>query len=255
MLEKKFDELKLTGRLPSPSGVGLSVLQQTQGENYTLSDLSRTLAADPTLTGRILRLANSSVNSGVEVSRTAHQAAVRLGARTVRNVALGFTLVSGHRSGSCRNFDYDHYWSHSLAIAVSAQVLATRVPGMVPSEAFTFGLLAGIGRLALASIHPEAYATILEQVNDGDHLRLARIEREAFGLDHGELAAAMFEDWRLPDDYVQSVLACAESPCDKPLLVSAERLVAVVHGARALADALLTTDDASIALCRARHER
>ena len=255
MFQKQFDELKLTGCLPSPSGVGLSVLQQTQNDNYTLADLSKTLAADPTLTGRILRLANSSVNSGVEVSRTAHQAAVRLGARTVRNVALGFTLVSGHRSGSCRNFDYDHYWSHSLAIAVTAQALATRVPRMVPSEAFTFGLLAGIGRLALASIHPESYAAALDKVRDGDSLRLAQIERQTFGLDHGELGAAMFEDWHLPADYVQAVLACAESSSEEELDVMAARLVAVFHGARALADALLTTDEDSVAMCRARNER
>ena len=255
MLEKQFDELKLTGCLPSPTGVGLAVLHQTQNDDYTLADLSRTLAADPTLTGRILRLANSSLNSGVEVARTAHQAAVRLGARTVRNVALGFTLVSGHRSGSCRNFDYEFYWSHSLAIAVAGQVLATRVPRLVPSEAFTFGLLSGIGRLALASIHPEAYAKILEQVTDGDGLRLSKLEREAFGLNHGMLAAAMFEDWHLPADYVQAVLACAETPTEGELEETAQRLVRVFHGARALADALMTTDKDSVALCRVRNER
>lgn len=255
MLHQQFDELKLTGCLPSPTGVGLAVLQQTQNDDYTLGDLSRTLAADPTLTGRILRLANSSANSGVEVARTAHQAAVRLGARTVRNVALGFTLVSGHRTGNCRNFDYDHYWSHSLAIAVAAQVLATRVPKVVPSEAFTFGLLSGIGRLALASIHSEAYARILDRVPDYDGLALARAELESFGLNHGQLAAAMFADWRLPDDFVQAELACTETPSEDELEPSAQRLVGLFHSARALADALLTTDADSVALCRARNER
>ena len=255
MLQKKFDELKLTGCLPSPSGVGLAVLQQTQNEDYTLAELSRTLAADPVLTGRILRLANSSANTGVEVARTAHQAALRLGVRTVRNVALGFTLVSGHRGGSCRNFDYEHYWSHSLAIAVAAQVLAARMPRMVPSEAFTFGLLSGIGRLALASIHPSAYASVLTQVRDGDPLRLAQLEREAFGLDHGELGAAMFEDWHLPMEYAVAVLACAESPTERESNPAADRLVSVFHGARSLADALMTTDEDAPGLCRSRHER
>jgi diguanylate cyclase (GGDEF)-like protein len=130
-----------------------------------------------------------------------------------------------------------------------------RVPRIVPSEAFTFGLLAGIGRLALASIHPEKYAELLEQVTVGDSLGLARIEREAFGLDHGELGAAMFEDWKLPPEYVQAVLACAESPGDKGLDPAAERMVSVFHGARALADALMTTDGDSVALCRSRGER
>src|SRR5688572_21142179 len=175
MLQKQFDELKLTGCLPSPSGVGLSVLEQTRGDDYTLAELSRTLAADPTLTGRVLRLANSSLNAGVEPARTAHQAAARLGARTLRDVALGFTLGAGHPSGRCRDFDYDHYWSHSLATAVAGQALAARLPGLAPSEAFTFGQLTGIGRLALASIHPETYARVLDQAPHAGLPELARL--------------------------------------------------------------------------------
>jgi diguanylate cyclase (GGDEF)-like protein len=69
------------------------------------------------------------------------------------------------------------------------------------------------------------------------------------------LAAAMFKDWHLPEDYVQAVLACTESSTEAELAQTAERLVRVFHGARALADALMTTDKDPVALCRVRNER
>ncbi|MBI5433591.1 MAG: diguanylate cyclase [Planctomycetes bacterium] len=203
---KQFEELKMTGSLPSPTGVGLAILQLTQTEDFTIADLSRTLQSDPTLTGRILKLANSSALSGARTVSTVHEACVRLGGRSVRNLALGFTLVSGHRSGTCRAFDYDRYWSQSLALAVAAQTLAARTSKIPPGEVFTCALLAHIGRLALASIHAERYAVVIEQHAGGTMDQLAALETEAFDIDHRELAEAMLTDWRLPEAFAWAAL-------------------------------------------------
>ncbi|MCE9595288.1 MAG: diguanylate cyclase [Planctomycetes bacterium] len=206
MQEKQFEELKLTGSLPSPTGVGLAILQLTQTEDFTIADLSRSLQADPTLTGRILKLANSAAHSGTRTVTTVQDACVRLGAQNVRNLALGFTLVSGHRSGRCKAFDHDLYWSQSLALAVAAQSLATRGGKIKPGEAFTCALLVHIGRLALAAIHPDRYAVVLEKHGAGSMDELALLEDEAFGSDHRELAEAMLADWRLPESFAWTAL-------------------------------------------------
>ncbi|MCC6407015.1 MAG: diguanylate cyclase [Planctomycetes bacterium] len=205
MLGKRLDELKMTGNLPSPTGVGLAILELTSREDYSLGDLARTLQTDPALTGRILRLANSSDKAGAQPAKTVHEAAMRLGVRTVRSVALGFSLVSGNRAGACAAFDYDDYWSRSLATAVAAQVLAEQLRTVVPPEAFTCGLLADIGRLALASIHPVAYAKVMTDVRGRSTDELAAAETRDFGLDHRELAGAMLADWKLPISFSFSV--------------------------------------------------
>lgn len=198
MLGKRLDELKMTGNLPSPTGVGLAILELTSREDYSLGDLARTLQTDPALTGRILRLANSSAKIGAQPAKTVNEAAMRVGVRTVRSVALGFSLVTGNRAGACASFDYDDYWSRSLATAVAAQVLAELQRTVVPAEAFTCGLLADIGRLALASIHPGPYAKVILEVRGKSTDELAGVETRDFGLDHRELAGAMLSDWKLP---------------------------------------------------------
>ncbi|HVS17559.1 MAG TPA: HDOD domain-containing protein, partial [Planctomycetota bacterium] len=200
MIKKRLDELKLTGALPSPTGVGLAILDLTRAEDYSMGEITRVISSDPALTGRIIKLSNSAAQAGMEPVREVQEAAMRLGVRAVRNLALSFTLVNGNRAGACQGFDYDVYWSHSLATAVAAQCLATRVKLVVPAEAFTCGLLSGVGRLALASIHPDRYAAVLERARR-DGVDLVECERESFDVDHRELAAALLEDWQLPTHF------------------------------------------------------
>ena len=69
MQAKKLDELKLTGALPSPSGVGLKILSLTQDEDYAIGDLTDTIQLDPALTGRIIKLANMSLTAGTVPAR------------------------------------------------------------------------------------------------------------------------------------------------------------------------------------------
>lgn len=246
MFEKQFEELKLTGSLPSPTGVGLAILQLTQGDDFTISDISRTLQADPTLTGRIIKLANSSANTGVRAVTTVQDAAVRLGVRTIRNLALGFTLVSGHRTGVCKGFDYDGFWAQSLALGVAAQALALRTGGVVPGEAFTCGLLAHIGRLALASVHPQRYAEVLAKARGRDMDSLAALESEAFGIDHRELSVAMLVDWCLPESFAgaASTFDTSRKP-EPPETPGAQAMFAILRPAYALARAVTTEDGAT----------
>jgi diguanylate cyclase (GGDEF)-like protein len=216
MLGKRLDELKLTGNLPSPTGVGLAILELTSRDDYSLGDLARTLQTDPALTGRILRLANSSAKAGAQPAKTVNEAAMRLGVRTVRSVALGFSLVSGNRAGVCAGFDYDEYWSRSLATAVAAQALATQQKSAVPAEAFTCGLLADVGRLALASIHPEPYAHVLAASRGQDADQLVAAENRDLGVDHRELAGAMVSDWKLPEAFSHAVSNYERSDAEVP---------------------------------------
>src|SRR5262245_14191712 len=203
---QEFEELKNSGKLPTPSGVGLRILALTRSEDCSLDEIARVIQADPALTGRILQLANSALTAGVQPATHVREAGVRLGLRTVCSVALGFSLVSGNRTGRCRAFDYDGYWSWSLASAVAAEHLSRELRLGVPGEAFTLGLLARVGRLALASVHASEYARLLERHAADRTLDLAQLEREAFCIHHREVGAAIAEDWGLPPVFSEVLL-------------------------------------------------
>src|SRR5436190_1469657 len=160
-MDKSFEELRATGALPSPPGVGMEILRISQNENCSVDELAKVIQSDPAITGRLLQVANSALAGGTRPCTTMKEATMRLGLRSVRSVALGFSLVSAHRNGQCTSFDYGVFWSQSLARAVAAHVLSARFRIGVPAEVFVSALLSDLGSLALATVHPRQYAEIL----------------------------------------------------------------------------------------------
>ncbi|MBK7642168.1 MAG: diguanylate cyclase [Planctomycetes bacterium] len=132
---------------------------------------------------------------------------MRLGVRSVRNVALGLSLISANRSGGCEKFEYERYWSMSLARGVAAQSIS-RLRGIgSPSEAYVLGLLSEIGTLALASVYPREYSGILAAHPGASVAASGRYEREAFDIDHCEVGAYMLEDWGIPQSQAEALLS------------------------------------------------
>jgi diguanylate cyclase (GGDEF)-like protein len=207
MIRQTFEELKLTNRLPSPPGVGMRVLEITRGEDFSADDIANAIMADSALTGRLLKIANSAQSSPGQAITTVSEATMRLGVRSVRNVALGLSLISANRSGGCAMFEYERYWSMSLARGVAAQAIS-RMRGVgSPPEAYVLGLLCEIGTLALASVHPREYAQLLGAHPGASVASISRFEREVFEIDHCEVGTYMLEDWGIPQAQAEALLA------------------------------------------------
>ncbi|MBU2502047.1 HDOD domain-containing protein, partial [bacterium] len=199
-------ELKASGRLPSPTGVALTILELTRKPDTSTEDLVEVLKGDPSLAGQVLKYANSAeMGSRTEIT-SLNDALVRLGMSMVRQLCLGFSVLSNARSGPCPRFDYQRYWARSLATAVSCQVLSRRISSVSPDEGFTCGLLGHIGSLALASVYPDEYSRILDAWNAGSNAELRKLEQDTLSIDHHQVSAAIFKDWGLPEYYQQAVL-------------------------------------------------
>lgn len=244
MIAKTFEELKLSQKLPSPSGVGMRILELTRNEDFSASEIGDTIKTDSSLTGRILKLANSASNAGVEPATTVSHSIMRLGSRTVRDLALAFSLVSGHRQGKCEGFDYERYWSRSLARAVAAQAVARLRPSCKPEEAYICGLLADIGLLALASAHPEAYGAILSCLERTDYDGMRRLESERFDIHHGQVAVYMMDEWGLPTLFSEAVLSFVQAREGGDRRGEAEDLAQLLRYAETLAE-LISCDERS----------
>ena len=200
----RFEQLKASGNLPSPKGAALAIMRLTQREDASFADLARIVKSDPAFVGRLIKAANSvNANPGRPVV-SVQDALVVLGMPAVRNLALGFSLLSQYKTGACKAFDYAGFWSGSLAAGLALQGLTQRTGAAPAEEAFSVGLLARIGELALATMYPEGYAEVLAA---GDATApLIERERRQFALDHRDLTAAMLADWGLPPVFCDPVL-------------------------------------------------
>ena len=194
---KQLEQLKLSGQLPTPRGVALSILTVSQRENATLGEIARVVQTDPALSGRLIKLANSASHIARPVV-SVQEAVVRQGMATVRHLALGFSLVDQYRDGICQAFDYQEYWSHSLLMALSMQALGMRVHVAAVDELFVCGLLAQVGKLALATVYPEEFSAALAAQHANPAQPVIEFEHAHLAIDHIELGVAMMADWGLP---------------------------------------------------------
>ncbi|MBS4099602.1 MAG: diguanylate cyclase [Sulfuricella sp.] len=201
---ERFEEIKATGQLPSPKGVALAVINLIRREDVTMPEVAKVVQSDPALSGRVLKLANSAHAGMRRPIASISEAVSVLGFPTLRQIALGLSVLSNYRSGQCKNFNYQDFWSGSLATAIATQLLSTNAKTS-PEETFICGLLGNIGRLALATLFPEAYSEILEKTANADFATVEKAEYAAFATTQRELTTALLLDWGLPKLFVNAV--------------------------------------------------
>lgn len=223
----KFEKLKASGNLPSPKGVALAIMRLTQKEDASMAELARIIKSDPAFVGRLIKAANSvNANPGRPVV-SVQEALVVLGMPAVRNLALGFSLLSQYKDGACKGFDYPHFWTASLACGIALQELTLRTRAAQAEEAFSVGLLARVGELALATLYPEDYSAVLRVASKTRQTDLAGLEAERFAMNHRDLTVAMLSDWGLPKIFCDVVHA--HEQCDETVFSRSSREYALVQ--------------------------
>lgn len=227
MANKAYEQIKASGRLPSPTGVALRLLELADNEDTTIDAIASVVESDPAIAGRVLKLVNSPLAGMTRQVGSVQRAVALLGLRTVTTLALSFSLVRKYSAGPCAAFDYNHYWSDSLARATAVRHLAQQLRGFAPDEAFTCGLLSKVGRLAFATVFPERYDSLLRIVQQGDPSELTELETSMFELDHNQITQLMLADWHLPEVFRNAVIA-QDAP-EERTPINADRSMFLAH--------------------------
>jgi diguanylate cyclase (GGDEF)-like protein len=244
-----FEKLSGMGSMPTPSRVALEIMRLCKDESSSLGDVANVVETDPALTSELLKYANSALMSPGSRVASIHKATVKLGMQTVKNLALCFTLLSQNKNGVCQKFDYQAFWSRSLARAVAARSLSQGVNGIDPDELFTCGLLAHMGCLALASLFPEAYGLLLSEEPDNEALLLR--EHETFGIDHKKLCGELFHSWGLPTHFIIAASTYADrQSLDRSDIILA-KICDILHLADLVADICMFKMDRAVQLEKA----
>lgn len=195
-----LDRILAAENLPSVPMVAIRVLELTENEDVAVGEIASVVEQDPALTARILRTANSSLFGLSKAVGSVQQATVVLGLRTVKVMALSFSLVDSIDGSTGRDFDYDRYWRRSLSTAVMAKLIADASPGASArrDEAFVGGLLCDIGMMAAHRAVPDLYAEVGRRYA-AEPRPIQEIEQAVLGVTHATISAELLKRWNLPD--------------------------------------------------------
>jgi len=204
--------------LPAIPMVAAKVMQLLDTPGASLVEVQEIVSADPAVTSRLLRIANSPFYGGGKRQIDSVQAAVMtMGFETVKNMVL---------SASIRQV-YKHFglfekmsWEHSLGVSIAAGMLAPRY-GIKAEEAATAGLLHDLGKVVINNKSPDAYARIVETVYD-EHLPVCALEKEEFGFDHCQVGAVVARNWKLSPGF-ETMMAFHNYPEEIPEVSEEQR--------------------------------
>src|SRR5574340_1036980 len=122
-----LSRLKIANRLPTPKGVALEVINLTQREDVSNHDIVRLIGSDPALSARVIKAANVLLTNPSRPIASIADAVTVLGVRALRQLVLGISLIVDYRHGPCKQFDYPHFWAHSLLTGIAADRKSTRL--------------------------------------------------------------------------------------------------------------------------------
>lgn len=183
--------------LPAQRPIAARIVTAADDDTSSAADLGRLVSNDPTLTMRVMKLANS-VFYGMSGRVRAPQFAITvIGFSTVRGLAVA--ALAGLSDASALP---PLFWERSTATAIAANLVARRV-GATPQDAFCAGLLLRLGQGMLYRCDRERYAEILEQ--SPNRAALLETELAVYGSVHSQVSADALAAWSFPSDLTQTL--------------------------------------------------
>ena len=196
--------------LPPFSPVASKLMTLLRQENTSFRDAAELLKSDAALTAEVLRLANSPMAGLRFPTASLLQALSVLGVNRI--ASLTTTLCVGRLLKPVAKLPLmRRCWRHNLATALISSQWS--VEYKVDSEkAYMFGLLAGLGRLALLVSDPEVYSRLTERAQ-AENMPLEMLENRFYGFDHRDAGRWLVTEWKLPAELNDVLVG---SPIDGP---------------------------------------
>ncbi len=190
--------------LPSFPGAVMEALQKIRNPESSASDVAKTLALDPGLSVRVLRIANSAAFSPLKKVENLSQAVALVGLSQLESIVLSAAVSASIPRVESEGFDYRQFWRASVRRGIMARSLAQLVNPTRVSEAFTAGFLQDLALPFLVAQRPTEYGPVLKEWRDTGR-SLDELERAVFDWDHAEVATWICHEWDLPENIASAI--------------------------------------------------
>jgi HD-like signal output (HDOD) protein len=220
-----------TTRLPVVPKVAQALIQSLGKIDVAVGAISAQIGADPVISAKILRLANSAYFRASRTIASIDGAVQMLGFAMVRNLVVGCSMIDAFQK--VPGLDLPRFWRCSVATACAARWLAQQTDEDA-DLAFTVGLMHGLGQLVLHTVVPDVMIAI-DARSDPLAWERARVERDHLQYDYADVSAELALSWKFPEavaaqlrEVTDPLRAAAPSPVASWVHVGAWRARAAI---------------------------
>jgi HD-like signal output (HDOD) protein len=202
-------QILLLKQLPPLSATAMRLLEILSNDNLSLEYLAKVIGQDPTVTARILGVANSAYFGQTNPIHSVEEAIIRvLGLNMVKSLAFSIALSGVFNAARCKDFDLETYWFRSLSTAMlSREICRNQEDSMQPEldSVYLAGLLFDIGTLVLVHLFPDDYAKVIHQFRETPTADFHQLEETFIGISSQQAGAWLTDRWHLPPVVVRVV--------------------------------------------------
>lgn len=211
--------------LPSFPDVAMRVRKALADESIAVDDVVRIVSAEPSLSVRLLQLANSvALNPGAQRISTLRVAIARIGFNLARSATIAFAMSQMRRAQAWKGLEarFREIWEASAKLAAMSYTVARHAGRIDADQALFAGMLNAIGKLYVLT-RVSRYPTLLAdpvlyaEIETVWHARAARSLLARWDMSHEVLDAAC--------DFEQAHGAHAEIATLSDVLLAARYLV------------------------------
>jgi HD-like signal output (HDOD) protein len=166
-----------------------------EDDSSEISDFADVIAVDPSMTLRLLQIANSAIyNFPGEIS-TISRAITIIGTQAIYNMMLVDVASSAFKYFQNQAIDLKRFWRMSVYCGLASKHLAVSAGIRDIERLFVAGLLQNFGELLVAKIKPDL-AKRCEQY-DQNHLPW-QLQKLLLGFTYTDVSADLLTIWQLP---------------------------------------------------------
>lgn len=194
-----LDAVEAHGSLPAPGVIFHKV--SVAAEEGDAREIANAIQPDPVISASLINSANAARFAGGGKTASVPQAVTRLGSAFVKRVVFVAEMMARYQRGACKDFDYRGFWYNAIATGATMRALLPDydIPGHRADEAFTTGLVSGIGWLAVAETFPALMQRYLEACRDSDPITKARAQREIFPCEICKVSERYLQRFEFPE--------------------------------------------------------
>ena len=231
-IQRLIDE---SGQLPTLLNFYAKFREKISDPRISAGEIAQLISSDPSVSGNVLRTANSSFYGLMNRIHTVPHAIVIIGFSGVHFIVLNTAVFNMFKESELANaaFDLGKLWKHSLAVARLSRIIAKKVDYAAYEEMFTAGLLHDIGKVFVFKYFPEEFNRVIFTVNQ-KNIFMREAESLVLEVDHARIGEMLLRGWNLPE----TLIATTAYHHDPMLAKQKAKTVSIVHTANTLARAL-----------------
>ena len=197
-------DLDKIDNLPTLPTVFAEVDRLCKNPDVGADELSKVIETDPSITLKLLSLANSAFFGFSRKINTVHEAISLLGNKTVQNAILNISVYEATKDlENSGGLDKKAFWGHSAGVGSVARFICKELK-IERDEAFTAGIVHDMGKIILDSLYSEFYRDVLARV-ESKGVSIYDAEEEIIGITHTKIGEELAEAWNLSPELVSAI--------------------------------------------------